>query len=171
MGRKIRRDYTKGDAPGVPEDRVSTLDEAIAGRAGKKKGSAEKCTLEMFTRDRAPGVTYVKVEQPRNLVTTKPGNAMVGEMFRDAIVRIEPQETDTDDEIASLKSFVIHLGAARVFTLPRPKSKVLPEQKMQAVKGNRSLRDVVQRLMAESAFDDKPALIEFVEGILAAEGL
>lgn len=142
------------------------------GRKVPKKTPAHERTVDMFsTRDRAPGVAYVPFEHPRRLLTTKPGSTLTAHEVNGAIVRIAPRADDSDDVIESLRNLLNEWGAARVFVLPRPREKVLPEKKVTAMMKTRSLRQVVEVLIAESAFDDKEALGALAEELMVSEKL
>ncbi len=164
MGRKIAKD--------------AAVEKSIA-RVTKEhtplmKSLASERTLGMFTtRDNdAPGVLYVPFERGRVLLTTKPGNALMSEQVRGAIIRIAPEAQHSDDEIETLRNVLKEWGALRVIVLPKPRDKVLPEKGDKTTPAQaRSLRQVVHGLVTDSAFDDKAALAEFVEEILCSEGL
>lgn len=135
---------------------------------------ASERTLGMFTeRERAPGVRYVPFENGRVLLTVTPGNnTLLSAQVNGAIVRIAPHASHGDDVIETLRSVLKEWGALRVIVLPRPRDKVLPEKGQKTASTQaRSLRQVVQSLVTDSAFDNKEALGEFVEEILSAEGL
>ena len=137
-----------------------------------KKAPATARAIGMFsTRDTdAKGVCYVSLKDVRSLLTLSPGKEYSSSSIPNAIIRIAPNEGDSNDTIDTLKAVLETLGAARVIVLPRRAMKLLPEQKIVAVRA-RGIREVVQSLIAESAFEDKEVLSESCEEILSSEGL
>jgi hypothetical protein len=89
-----------------------------------------------------PLVTLSVVEAIASLLT--PTDAYTG-----AIVRLKPQEGDTDDQIATVKGGLYHQGAAAVTVFPRPRGSVLPSVSKLALVAVPSLREAVSRAVAE----------------------
>lgn len=136
------------------------------------KSLASDRTLEMWAREVPPSsVEVVRLPLARELRTI-PINAAnhFAPNARGAIVRLKPSEHDIDESISVAKQILQDAGAAYVFVLPKPRGTVLPEEKVRHVRA-RSIREVVDALVAESAFDDKPALKEVVEEIASSEGI
>ncbi len=141
-------------------------------KAEPAKTPASDRTLEMWARDVPPAnVEVVRLPLARELKTL-PINAVnhYAPNARGAIVRLKPTENDIDEAIDVARQILHDAGAAYVFTLPKPRGTVLPEEKVRHVRA-RSIREVVDSLVAESAFDDKPALRDAVEEIAASEGI
>lgn len=141
------------------------------GRKIRKPSAAERTVDLAFMRERVPGVQYVPFKETRRLITVKPGKPIgYAELIHGSIFRIEPDPEHTDEQIAALKKMLEDNGAARVFALPRPRDKILPEMRVANVHA-RGMREVVTALVAESAYEDKGLLSEFLEEILVSEGL
>lgn len=128
------------------------------------------------------GVTPVKVNDPTPLVTIEADDAIwrLGDgddtreiqRVRGAIIRIRPPADVDDATVDALVTLLEGMGARHVFTLPRPRSGVIPEQ---AQEKNREkaygAREAVATLVEESNSADREALEKLTEKIMGEAGL
>lgn len=128
------------------------------------------------------GVTPIKVNDPTPLVTIEADDAIwrLGDgddtreipRVRGAIIRVRPPADVDDATVDALVALLEGMGARHVFTLPRPRSGVIPEQ---AQEKNREkaygAREAVATLVAESNSSDREALEKLTEKIMGEAGL
>jgi len=93
-------------------------------------------------------------------------------MFRNAIVRIDPPESATDDFVELFRQCVVAGGAAAVKVTPRRRAAVVPVKQSAPVRApSKSARAVVTELAAEANVDDKQSLAAFLESVMSQQGL
>lgn len=128
-----------------------------------------------------PQVEEVLVEDARELFTfqAKPehwtpewiADAPDRALFRGAIVRLRPPMGVTDEDVADVRKAFERAGARRVFTLPRPRVKLLPENRREEETPPPGAREAVLQVVAESASGDRDALLSLCEAVMAEVGL
>jgi hypothetical protein len=133
--------------------------------------------------DSVESVKPVKLGNARPLYTIEPTDPIwklgddddtkIVQNVRGGIVRLRPPMGVDDATIEGLVMLLEGMGAARVFTLPRPKSTVLPEavhvpEQRAKVFGARA---AVESLVKESNSEDREALEAFTQKVMAEAGL
>jgi hypothetical protein len=124
-------------------------------------------------------VRRVPVEGSRPLVTVGPESRawedprgfsakVVGDLTG-AIVRVRPPAGATAEDARLVREAVERLGAHRVRLLPAPRVTAVVARREPAAR--RSVRRVVEGLVASASTEDRPALAAAVERALAAAGL
>lgn len=110
--------------------------------------------------DARPLVT-IRAEKFRVHPTFEPGS----------IVRVFPPNDATDGEVEALDALLRKLGAVAVKMLPRAPGAAVVGVEAKDDGETKSIREVVMAMIDEARTGDREALREFVERLLAVEGL
>lgn len=93
-----------------------------------------------------------------------------GQVFDGSFVRLEPPPDASDETVEWVRGVCVNGGAIRVFVVPRRRVAEVLEPKGEIAAGARP-RDVVLQLVEESPLQEKDALRDLCEEIMARRSL
>lgn len=90
--------------------------------------------------------------------------------LRGAFVRLEPPPESTDEEVARVRRLCEEHGAVRVQVLPRRRAAEVLDAPRER-RPHPRVRDVVRAMVEEARAEDRDALRQFTDAVMARRGL